>query len=435
MNVCIIGGGMMGLAIAYHLSKTGINVVVLEKDKEVGGLSRSAEVAPGLRWDRFYHVILSTDTDLLNFLDEIGLSLSIKFKATKTGFYTDGRLHSMSNIMEFLTFRPLSFFNKIRLGIGILFASRIEKGDRLGKVYAKNWLIKVFGRRNYEKMWDPLLRSKLGSASSKASGTFIWTIIKRYYSTRHKGSKEELLGCVEGGYHSILQKIKEKLEEKGVVILPEHTARKIIPEPNGQLRIVVNKNEEKIFDKVVVTLPNPNIVPLLPSGTNGLKSKLHQIDYLNLTCAVLVLKDSLSPYYVTNITDPGFPFTGIIEATNVLPTEDLKGHALVYLPRWMPKDDPFIKLKEEEILNQFIEGLRKIFPSFKNEKVLYANVHREFNVQPVQAVGYEKNIPSMNTGIEGLYLMNTSMIKNSTLNNNQVIKLARKAAEKIVQEN
>ena len=80
MDVCIIGGGMMGLAIAYHLSRTGINVVILEKDKEVGGLSRSAEIAPGLRWDRFYHVILSTDTDLLNFLDEIGLSLSIQFR-------------------------------------------------------------------------------------------------------------------------------------------------------------------------------------------------------------------------------------------------------------------------------------------------------------------------------------------------------------------
>lgn len=199
MDICIIGGGMMGLATAYFLSKSDNNIVVLEKEKEVGGLSRSADICPGLHWDRYYHVILSTDTDLLRFIDDIGLSLDVQFRTTKTGFFTDGRLHSMSNIFEFITFKPLSLTSKFRLGLGILFASRIHKGTRLEKVYAKNWLIRIFGRRNYEKLWDPLLRSKLGAASPKASGAFIWAIIKRYYGTRQKGSKQESMGCVRGG--------------------------------------------------------------------------------------------------------------------------------------------------------------------------------------------------------------------------------------------
>lgn len=132
----------MGLATAYFLSRPGNNVVVLEKEKEVGGLSRSAEICPGLHWDRYYHVILSIDTDFLNFIEDIGLSLDVRFRTTKTGFFTDGRLHSMSNILEFITFKPLSLVSKIRLGLGILFASRIHKGTRLEKVYAKNWLIR-----------------------------------------------------------------------------------------------------------------------------------------------------------------------------------------------------------------------------------------------------------------------------------------------------
>ena len=75
LNIGIVGGGMMGLATAFYLNKKGHQVTILEKEKDIGGLSRSTEILPGIHWDRFYHVILSTDTELLNFIDEIGLSL------------------------------------------------------------------------------------------------------------------------------------------------------------------------------------------------------------------------------------------------------------------------------------------------------------------------------------------------------------------------
>ena len=68
MKIGIIGGGMMGLATAFYLSRNGHDIVIFEKDPQVGGLSKSEEMMPGFRWDRFYHVILSTDTDLLGFI-------------------------------------------------------------------------------------------------------------------------------------------------------------------------------------------------------------------------------------------------------------------------------------------------------------------------------------------------------------------------------
>ena len=421
----------MGLATAYFLAEPNINVTVFEKEKEVGGLSRPAEMLPGLLWDRFYHVILSTDVELLDFLDEIGLSIDIQFKATKTGFFTDGQLHSMSNIMEFLCFKPLSILDKLRLGTGIFFASRIRMGSRLENIYAKTWLIHVFGRRNYEKLWDPLIRSKLGSASSKASGSFIWAIIKRYYGTRHKGSKQEFLGCVHGGYHSILRNIKEKLQDKQVKILLEHSAVSLAPLSDGKIIVSDNDGNKMLFDKVVATIPNPNITPLLPQQSKTLKDQLSKIDYLNLVCVDLVTNASLCPFYITNITDPGFPFTGIIDATNIVPKEILDNHGLIYLPRWMPSDDPFINLSDSEIIDRFYKGLRRIFPKFSEESVTNVSVNREYNVQPIQTVGYNKNVIPMETCIEGFYVVNTTMILNSTLNNNQVIRLAKKMAKKI----
>lgn len=434
MEVGVIGGGMMGLATAIYVARGGVRVTVLEQEKEIGGLSRSEEIMPGLRWDRFYHVILSSDDELLKFIDEIGLSLDVQFRETSTGFYTDGQLHSMSSSMEFLRFKPLSLWNKLRLGAGILYASKIDDWKRLEKMYAKTWLIRVFGRINYEKLWDPLLRSKLGTANAQASASFVWACIKRNYGTRHKSSKKELMACVRGGYHSILNRIQDKLLESGALVLLEHRVERLEPLASGRIRIRCHGGKTIDFDRVVATVPNPKIIRLWPNMPSEFRLCLEKVHYLSLVCATLVLKKSLSPFYVTNLTDAGFPFTGLIEATNVIPREVLGTKALIYLPRYMAPNDPFFENSDEEVLSIFIEALRRIFPDFSDEDIIAALVHREYYVQPIQEVDYSKNIPSMKTPLENFYMVNTTMILNSTLNNNQVVPLARKMAGLLANE-
>jgi len=430
MHVGIIGGGMMGLATTYYLNKKGIQVTILEKEKEIGGLSRSVEILPGIHWDRFYHVILSTDEELLWFLNQIGLSLEVQFKETKTGFYKDGKLYSMSNTVEFLKFKPLSFLDKIRLGLGILYTSKINNWKRLEKIYVKTWLIRVFGRRNYEKIWDPLLRSKLGSASNKASAAFIWATIKRYYGTRHSKSKKELMGCVRGGYYSILNRLYDHLSKKGTRILTNCPVERVKIKNNGCVKVLLGQGKILEFDRVIATTPNQTILRLIPEMPKDFRSKLETVNYLSIICANLVLKRSLTPFYVTNLIDSRqLPFTGLIEASNMMSENILDGKALVYLPKYLPLGDPFYQKTDAEIIDIFIKTLKHMFPDLDEDDIISRSVHREPYVQPIQEVGYSENIPTIKTPLRNFYMVNTTMILNSTLNNNEVIKLAKKAAE------
>jgi protoporphyrinogen oxidase len=429
MEIGIIGGGMMGLVTAFYLAKAGLPVTVLEKEEEIGGLSRPEEIMPGLRWDRYYHVILSTDTQLLSFLDEIGLSPQVNFKETKTGFYTDGRLHSMSNTMEFLRFKPISLWDKFRLGAGVLYATNLSNSHYLENTNAKVWLTKVFGEANYEKLWGPLLRSKLGMASDQASASFIWACINRLYGTRKRGSKKEMLGCVRGGYYSILSRLQENLRKNGVRILVNHEVEKLESIANGKIRLHCSGGNAFDFDRVVSTVPNPQVLHFWEDISDGYRTRLKKVRYLNLICATLVLKKSLSPYYVTNLTDSGFPFTGLIEATHVISREVLGEKGLIYLPRYMAPNDPFGENTDERVMEIFFDSLKRIFPDFSDKDVITRIVHRDSNVQPIQEVNYSLNIPSMETPLKNFYLVNTTMILNSTLNNNQVVVLARKMAE------
>lgn len=431
-GVGIVGGGMMGLTTAWHLARAGVPVTVCEAEAEAGGLSGSTELLPGIRWDRYYHVILSTDDALLGLLDQIGLTPDVRFRETQTGFYTDGKLHSLSNTLDFLKFEPIGLLDKLRLGLGILYSSRIRDGRRLERQQAGRWLTHVFGKRNHDKLWAPLLRAKLGAAHEQASAAFIWAIINRYYGTRRSASKKELMGYVRGGYHTILGQLCRRIEEKGGRILTGDAVDEIRPAPGGGFDLAMRSGARLAFDRVVATVPSPELVRLWPGMPDAFRSKLLEVSYLDLVCLSLLLDRSLSPYYVTNVTDPELHFTGVIEATALISPVELNSHALVYLPRYLPPGDPFFAATDEEVKEAFLDGLRRIHPGLGERDIAAWAVHRARLVQPLQDLGYSEKIPPMRTPLQGLYLVNTTMIQDSTLNNNQVVGLAKRMAELLI---
>ena len=54
-----------------------------------------------------------------------------------------------------------------------------------------------------------------------------------------------------------------------------------------------------------------------PHVDEAYADQLSSIDYLANICVVLELTRSLSELYWMNVNDPGFPFVGIIEHTNL----------------------------------------------------------------------------------------------------------------------
>src|SRR5205814_161245 len=105
-RVGIVGGGMLGMTLALRLRDLGCDVTLIEAAPTAGGLVQSQTIG-GYTWDRFYHVTLLSDQHLHALLDELGLAPLLRWGTTRTGFYTDGRLRSLSNSLEFLTFPAL----------------------------------------------------------------------------------------------------------------------------------------------------------------------------------------------------------------------------------------------------------------------------------------------------------------------------------------
>ena len=214
MKICVVGGGLMGMAAARKLALDGHRVSVLESDGQLGGLATWHDFG-GFYWDRFYHVILPTDRHLLGFVEDLGLSGQLEWRRTFTGFYVDGHLHSVSSNMEFLKFPLLSLMSKARLAWTMLYCSRIDDWKSLETVPVEDWLIRVSGRETYDKLWKPLLLAKLGPNYKRVSAVFIWSYIKRMFSARDKSASAEHLGHVRGGYKLIFEKLQADITARG----------------------------------------------------------------------------------------------------------------------------------------------------------------------------------------------------------------------------
>src|SRR5438046_9752100 len=134
----IVGGGFLGMTLAHRLARHGQDVTLFAAARQLGGLA-SAWNLGDVVWDRHYHVTLLSDTYLRALLAELGLEQEMAWVETRTGFYTDGTLYSMSNTLEFLRFPPLSLFIKLRLGDTILYVCRIKYWNKLEKMLVCAW--------------------------------------------------------------------------------------------------------------------------------------------------------------------------------------------------------------------------------------------------------------------------------------------------------
>jgi|SRR5690554_1387045 len=427
----IAGGGILGMSLAHQLAKSGYKVILYEAANDLGGLAASWQLN-NIIWDKFYHVILLSDTNTRELLKELNLEKEINWVETKTGFYTEGKLYSMSNTLEFLKFPPLGLIDKMRLGATIFFASKIKNWKKLEQVSVESWLQKWSGKNTFNKIWLPLLKAKLGDNYKNASAAFIWATIQRMYSARKEGLKKEMFGYVTGGgYSRILKEFYSVLVKDGVEIKTGYAVNKVY-KSDAQIKFEFSNGSIETVDKVILTMPSPIVLNICPDLSTEEKEKLKNIKYLGVVCASLLLKKPLDKYYVTNITDSFAPFTGVIEMSALVDKKEFNGENLVYLPKYVSPDDPIFNKTDEEIKEEFFCALMKMYPHINENDLIYFKVARAKNVFALSTLNYSQNLPDIKTSVPGLYILNSAHIVNGTLNVNETLGLVKNKLREII---
>ena len=424
-HVAVVGGGVLGLTLALRLRQRGCQVTVLEAAPEVGGLAASTTLG-GVACDRFYHVVLPADTALQALLAELGIGDRLRWRTTRTGFFTDGRLRSMSSAVDFLTFRPLNLIDKVRLAYTVLYASRVRDWRRLEAIPVADWLRRLSGRRTFERIWLPLLRSKLGENYRETSATFIWATIARLYGARQTGAKRERFGWISGGYAGVLGRFAEHLDTVGVSIRCSAPVAEVRKVDDDGVEVLLATGERLAFDAVALTVPTGRIATLAPQLTGVEQARLRGVTYQGIVCvAVLLRRPPTGGYYVTNITDTGLPFTAVIDMTALIDRSAAGGHALVYLPRYAAQEDAIWRRPDAEIVQEFLDGLARVHPHLQADHVLETRVSRAREVLALTTLHYsERWLPPVETSLPGVFVVTSAQIAAGTLNVNETLHVA-----------
>jgi protoporphyrinogen oxidase len=419
---------MLGMTLARELAQQNAQVTILEAAPSTGGLASAARHGPFL-WDRFYHVILMSDAHLLGLLDELGLRERLHWGVTRTGFFTDGQMHSLSSSVEFALFPPLSLVDKARLAATIVHASRVTNWQALEEVTAAEWLTRRSGRRVYERIWAPLLRAKLGDNAEQASAAFIWAIIQRMYAARRSGLKREMFGYVDGGYALVLERLQADLTHRGIETLTGQQVTDVRQRERGA-SVRTADGIERVFDHVVLTVPCGRVAAMVPGLQEAEKRRLRSVVYQGIVCASVLMRRPLANFYVTNITDSWAPFTGVIELTALVNRDEFGGNSLAYLPRYLSQEDPFWQRSNEEIEAVFLDGLERMYPEFRRNDVLAFTVARAREVLALSTLRYSRErLPPLRTSLPDISVVNSSQIAQGTLNVNETVGLAHAQAE------
>ncbi|HET7602219.1 MAG TPA: NAD(P)/FAD-dependent oxidoreductase [Gemmatimonadales bacterium] len=426
-DVAVIGGGMLGMTLALRLAEQGTPVTLLEAEASPGGLA-APDTIGGFQWDRFYHVMLLSDLNLRRLLADVGLGESVNWKQTRTGFYGDGRLHSFSSSLDFARFPLLSLADKARLAATILRASRVRNPLPLEQEPVETWLRRWSGDRVVDRVWLPLLKSKLGDNYRIASAAFIWAIIARMYAARRSGLKKEMFGYVDGGYARIISALRARLLELGVQL--QSKARVADVSGNGDsVSITLADGRVVHAAQAVLTLPCPAIRRVCPWLTADERERLDSVVYQGIICASVLLRRPLAGYYVTNIVDAGIPFTGVIEMTALVDAAAFDGRTLVYLPRYLAQDDAAWGEDDAALAATFMKGLQRMYPDLADDDVLDVRIARARQVLAVSTLDYSSRcLPQFATSTPNVFVANSAQIAHGTLNVNETIAVAESAA-------
>ena len=429
------------MAAAHELTKQGHFAEVFEQSDFLGGQASTFEVSGG-RLERGYHHLFTSDTDIADLIEELGLGDKLAWLESSVGFYLDkghgGKIWNFATPKDLLRFKPLSLLSRLKVGFWTLVLKNTQNHQKFENITAKDWLSKRMGRQAYEVIWEPLLRGKFGEFYDRISMTWIWGKMRLRVGSRKKGSTGERLGYPMGSFGEVIDYLVADIAKRGGVVHTSARVTQIVNSGSSAASIDVelndSDNERRDYDAIIATTPSYIFTRLVPRMPDIYQSKLDGIDYLSAVLMILVMDRPFTDKYWLNIADQNMPFVALIEHTNLIDRRLYGGKHILYISNYPSRGSELYLKSPEELMDLFVPHLQKINPEFDQSHVVEYHYHRVDGAQPIVGVNYGLNIPDHRTPYRGLYLANTTQIYPEDRGTNYSVRMGRQVAKMVLED-
>jgi len=423
-RVAVIGGGISGLTAAYFALQKGFSVALFEGTEQLGGLAGSFDFG-GVRIEKYYHFICGGDHTLLSFADRLGISNEIRFVPTKMGFFYHGKYYPFSNPLDLMRFSPLPWLSRLKFGKNVISSKYSKSWESLDGITARDWVTQRISEKAYQVIWHPLLKVKFGQCYDRISAAWVWHRIHRVASSRKRLFAKEKMGYFHGGSETLITAVENKIKEMGGLIHLRSRVRKIVRD-NDKFKVYIDPQEHYQADRVMLAVPLPIASELLKDLHPEFSRKLSSIDFIGIVCGIFRLKEKVTDAFWVNINDPEIAANGLIEYTNLNPLEEISPDSIIYVPFYVPVEDPWFSMDVQSLEKSFFDMLKIVNPRLTQETIRDFKVFRTNYAQAICTIDFKDRMPPVKTPVNNLFLLDSTQLYPSDRTLSALIGLAEK---------
>ena len=401
-EVVVIGSGISGLSVAYRLKQKGYDVVVYEKDDEIGGAIKTRK-EEGYLYELGPQTLFA-DEEVLRFVQELGLKPIKASEGAKYRYiYKRGELVPLPlSPLQFLKTPLLSFGSKLKV-FKEIFSKPVEED-----VSVANFVRERFGEEFLNYLVAPFLSGVYAGDPERLSLKYatprLYEVQKRYGSLikaflkeKRVAPKAQLISFQEGLSELINALAKElEIHTESVVL----RMRKF--EDHFKLEVRGKKVEAK---SVVVASPAYTSSYLLKEISFSASEEFDKIDYPPVVVVNVGVKGRVPEgfgFLVPRVE--GKRILGAMFMSKLFPERAPQGRELLSVFLGGATDREVLELSEEEIIEVVERELKEVL---KVESIDFVRIHKWKRAIPQYTVGYDKYLnlaKEMERDYPGLFL-------------------------------
>mgnify|MGYP001445566146 FL=1 len=402
-KILIIGAGPAGLTAAWEAEKLGIKTLVLEGDKEVGGISRTVE-RNGWRFDIGGHRFFTKVDEVYKIWDEILGRDDFLLRPRMSRIYYKQKFYDYPLKASNALFN-LGIFEAIRCVLSYFYV-RIRPPKNQDNF--ENWVAARFGWRLYniffktytEKVWGvdatkigsdwasqriknlSLMKAILNAFQINKSGEIITTLIDKFKYPKYGPGM-----MWETAYKKLLDKGHEIKLNKRIVEISKEDDHYLVTTKDG---------EQFKADNILSSMPLAHLPKTIkPSPSKEVLNSGENLKFRDfLSVALVINEEDAFPDNWIYIHEPGVKVGRVQNYGSWSPFMVKEGKTCLGLEYFVNIGDELWSMEDEKLIALATDELEKL-SLIKKDSSLEGYVVRMPKAYPVYDLNYSKNIENI----------------------------------------
>lgn len=422
-KIAVLGGGLTGLTVAHELAMSGHRVEVIDAAPVLGGQ------AAGFDWnghaaDRYYQCQLPSDHDLLQLIDETGLNDRMDWQPASFGFVS-GQRYGLNGLIDLLRFKPLSWSEKLRLGLLSVATGILGQGQNLEAIRAEDWLTRLCGQGLYRKFMKPLVVARFGACGPDLPASYVMAGLNRASSSSSRG-------YLRGGMKTLVSALEERLRQYDVEIRTGCMIESIEDTGSG-VEINLTNGRQIRAGWAVSTLPLPIFRRAIAGTSLEEKLDLPTLRYQGTVSATFFLRQNLDTNLWAPVSDFRAEFDAIAQVSKLADRGQFGGYQAVCAMKTCDRYCTLFQESPELIAERWKRQFVSLYwdLGLREEHIADVRVVKTPYVEPVYPLGYSTQVPAIHDGETHIFLATAAQVYPKPASWNSSVWLARQTVREL----